>query len=253
MGSDKYHRDFTDPRVRRPGQIDLELFQDIDACFDGHPGLQRAMKNWAQYWTKHYLHDGIMEQDLDVNNHNIINAHDCEIENNLDVGGDIVVDGTVDTIDVANHSHDGVGDDGERATGALIAWKQDYDSTHSTNSTSYVDTDALVTINLPEDSTVLITWKIKEIYMSGVIFGDLTGYLIINDGSDLSETEQVLHFINTNGDERDTQGMGGSYVKNYTNGSQTWKVRIKTAAAATGLWVTGIVISVMAFKQITES
>jgi len=94
MTSNEYERDFTDPKVRRPGRIDLELFQNKAACFDGHPGLQRAFRN--------YLHEGGMEKDLDMNNHDINNITDVNAVNvnatdvNADVGN--IITGNIDTL-----------------------------------------------------------------------------------------------------------------------------------------------------------
>jgi len=281
-------RDFTDTgKLRFPGRFDPKLLQNIPNAGDGYPGLQRAVRNWVRY----YLHEAQMEQNLDLNSHNIDNINnldvngDCDIEGDVDIEGnidingttnldntdidgtldvdgistlnndvnvigtfdvvgDITVSGIVDTIDIASHNHNNTAGNGVRATGALIAWKQDYDDYHSTTSLTYVDTDAQVTINLPEDATVLITWKTADAHST---VGGLV-YTIINDGSDLSETEQMRRNTNT----ADETSSGGSYVKNYSSGSTTWTFRIKSIAAETA-HVYGIVLSIMAFKQITSS
>lgn len=59
-----YERDFNDTSfLKRPGRIDLVVFQNTADAGDGKPGMQRCFRN--------YLHEGGMENDLDLVGHGI--------------------------------------------------------------------------------------------------------------------------------------------------------------------------------------
>ena len=91
MTTDSYERDFFDQvGLRFPGRFDPMLLQNVDNAGDGNPGMQKAMRNWIQ----HYLHDGIMEQTLDMNSKDIDNVNDLDVNGSIDCEGDLDVNGT---------------------------------------------------------------------------------------------------------------------------------------------------------------
>ena len=56
--TNEFERDVNDTSfLRRPGRVDLRILQNTADAGDGHPGLQRAFRN--------YLHEGGMEKDLE--------------------------------------------------------------------------------------------------------------------------------------------------------------------------------------------
>ncbi len=64
--TNEFERDLNDTSfLGRPGRVDMVVFQNVADAGDGYPGLQRAFRN--------YLHDGGMENDIDMNDLSIIN------------------------------------------------------------------------------------------------------------------------------------------------------------------------------------
>ena len=65
MGNSQYERDFNDQSaLKRPGRLDFRTLNNVDDAGDGHPGVQKAMRN--------YIHEGGMEKDIDLVTHGII-------------------------------------------------------------------------------------------------------------------------------------------------------------------------------------
>lgn len=82
MTSTQYDRDFAaSGATKRPGRIDLKLFQNIDDVGDGYPGMQKAIRNWV----RHLLSDGILDIDFDMNDYKISDVSE------IDGGGDAVI------------------------------------------------------------------------------------------------------------------------------------------------------------------
>lgn len=89
MTTNENERDFQDQgALKRPGRIDLRLFQNIDNAGDGHPGLQKALRNWVNN-----IHSAIKTAhinnitDIPTRNHNdlqTIGAND-HIDNITDI------------------------------------------------------------------------------------------------------------------------------------------------------------------------
>jgi len=145
MTTNEYERDLEDQAgLKRPGRIDLRLFQNTPDAGDGHPGLQRAFRN--------YLHEGGMEKDLDLVGYSIkgtsVDINNAELQQlsnieattispaqwvfvgeadqpvkigdsptfgGLTIGGNISVGGTVDSVDILafktsydTHAHDDI-------------------------------------------------------------------------------------------------------------------------------------------------
>ena len=68
-------RDFTKQSgFKRSGRIDLTLFQNSDDVGDGFPGLQKMIRNWVKY----YLENGVMENQINMNNKDIDNLKDID-------------------------------------------------------------------------------------------------------------------------------------------------------------------------------
>ena len=62
--TNEYERNLNDTSfLKRPGRIDLVVFQNTPDAGDGHPGLQRCFRN--------YLHEGGIEKDIDLVGHGI--------------------------------------------------------------------------------------------------------------------------------------------------------------------------------------
>lgn len=163
-------------------------------------------------------------------------------------GGNIVNPGTVDTIDVSGHIHDTTAGNGSYIPGQLVAWKTDLDTFHNTSLTTYVDTDASITITLPCACTVEIIYSF-DTFMTTVV--DKIGKLIINDGSDISATE--VHAVQNSNYLYQTEIPGGGhYIANYAAGSTTWKIRIKTVTDG-GVQVTNLRLTVKAYAQLASS
>lgn len=74
--TNQYERDFNDTSfLKRPGRIDLIVFQNVPDVGDGSPGLQRAFRN--------YLHTGGMEYDLHMNSKNIDELVDINLSGEI--------------------------------------------------------------------------------------------------------------------------------------------------------------------------
>ena len=187
MPSDNYERDFDDVgKLRFPGRWDPRLLQNIDDAGDGYPGLQKAVRNWVKYW----LHDGVMDQALDLNNQNLDNL------NNLDVDGNITlsVAATVDGVDISTLSLDSL----PTATGADVDFNN-----HGANNIDnfderiyYVSTDAEldnaiadITTNtcagriIITDSLTNVQATINAASSSFIIEGNGENTILTNDGS----------------------------------------------------------------------
>jgi len=78
MVTNDKERDFEEinTRLRFQGRFDPRLLNNVNDAGDGFPGLQKLLRNWVQYWVKYYLHNGVLEQDLDLNNKNIDNSNE---------------------------------------------------------------------------------------------------------------------------------------------------------------------------------
>ena len=130
--TNEFERDLEDQAVlKRPGRVDLRLFQNTPDAGDGHPGLQRCFRN--------YLHEGGIEKDLelvgfgikgtsvDISNVKLqqlsnigsttisitqweylgeldqpLKQADSPTFNGLSINGNIVVTGNVDGVDVSD-------------------------------------------------------------------------------------------------------------------------------------------------------
>ena len=72
--------------LKRPGRIDLRLFQNIPDAGDGHPGLQRCFRN--------YLHEGGMEKPIDLVGYGIIgtsvNIDNAELQQLSNIGTSVI-------------------------------------------------------------------------------------------------------------------------------------------------------------------
>jgi len=66
MPNSQYERDFNDlGALKRPGRLDFKTLNNVDNAGDGHPGLQKAIRN--------YFHEGYLEKDINMNTHKITN------------------------------------------------------------------------------------------------------------------------------------------------------------------------------------
>lgn len=66
MPNNLYERDFNDlGALKRPGRLDFKTLNNVDDAGDGHPGMQKAIRN--------YFHEGYLEKDINMNTHKIIN------------------------------------------------------------------------------------------------------------------------------------------------------------------------------------
>jgi len=127
MGSSLYERDFgAFSGLKRENRIDFLLFQNVDNAGDGYPGLQKAIRNWV----KHYLKDGLMEDQIDMNSNDIVNINDIEASN-ISITGNITISGTVDGVDVSDLKTDvdGFPDELKNLTTAEIQQLENIDST----------------------------------------------------------------------------------------------------------------------------
>jgi len=71
MPNSQTERDYDDQgALKRPGRLDFNTLNNKDNVGDGYPGVQKCLRNWVQ----EYLHDGVIEQDVDMNSKNITNV-----------------------------------------------------------------------------------------------------------------------------------------------------------------------------------
>ena len=88
--TNEFERDLEDQAVlKRPGRVDLRLFQNTPDAGDGHPGLQRCFR--------HYLHEGGMEKDLELVGYGIkgtsVDIDNAELQQLSNIGS-ITINGT---------------------------------------------------------------------------------------------------------------------------------------------------------------
>jgi len=174
MATNEFERDLDDQAgLKRPGRIDLRVFQNIGDAGDGHPGVQRCFRN--------YLHEGGMEKDLDLVGYSIkgtsVDINNAEMQQlsnigaatisvtqwgyvgNMDqeihkghspefagmtINGNITITGTVDTVDVGDlkTAFDALDYYTQAQVDAAVATKDSKEVSHA-----YVEATALVMEN----------------------------------------------------------------------------------------------------------
>jgi len=82
--TNEFERDLNDQSgLKRPGRVDLRVFQNTPDAGDGHPGLQKCFRN--------YLHEGGMEKDLDLVGYGIkgdsVDINNVELQQLSNIGG----------------------------------------------------------------------------------------------------------------------------------------------------------------------
>ena len=87
MTTNEFERDLNDTSfLKRPGRIDLIIFQNTADCGDGHPGIQRCFRN--------YLHEGGMEKDLDMVGYSIkgasVDINNAELQQLSNIGANTI-------------------------------------------------------------------------------------------------------------------------------------------------------------------
>ena len=81
--TNEFERDLTDQtQLKRPGRVDMVVFQNIPDAGDGSPGIQRCFRN--------YLHEGGMEKDIDINSHDIKNVINVTMSGDINITGELV-------------------------------------------------------------------------------------------------------------------------------------------------------------------
>lgn len=88
--TNEFERDLEDQAsLKRPGRVDLRLFQNTADAGDGHPGLQRCFRN--------YLHEGGMEKDLELVGYGIkgtsVDINNVELQQLSNIGS-VTINGT---------------------------------------------------------------------------------------------------------------------------------------------------------------
>ena len=81
--TNEFERDLTNQaQLKRPGRVDMVVFQNIPDAGDGSPGIQRCFRN--------YLHEGGMEKDLDLIGYAIkgtsVNISNAEMQQLSNIG-----------------------------------------------------------------------------------------------------------------------------------------------------------------------
>jgi len=137
MTTNEFERDLDDQAgLKRPGRVDMRVFQNTADAGDGHPGVQRCFRN--------YLHEGGMEKDLQLLGYGIkgtsVDINNVELQQLSNIGATtisgaqwvfvgeadqplkqassptfigltlsagLVTTSTVDGVDVGSHDHSG--------------------------------------------------------------------------------------------------------------------------------------------------
>ena len=81
--TNEFERDLVNQaHLKRPGRVDMIVFQNIADIGDGSPGIQRCFRN--------YLHEGGMEKDLDLVGYGIkgtsVNINNAELQQLSNIG-----------------------------------------------------------------------------------------------------------------------------------------------------------------------
>ena len=181
--TNEFERDLSNQaQLKRPGRVDMIVFQNVPDAGDGSPGIQRCFRN--------YLHEGGMEKDLDLVGYAIkgtsVNISNAEMQqlsaiggatisgtqwgyvgalnqgltqtSNVNFGqitmsGDIVMgsdnitftSGLVDTVDVSAHDHSG-GDKGVAIPFTSLSGDIVYGQLDSIVDTSGVGTASMISV-----------------------------------------------------------------------------------------------------------
>jgi len=91
MGTtNEFERDLLDQSsLKRPGRIDLIVFQNTDDAGDGNPGVQRCFRN--------YLHEGGIEKDLELVGYGIkgtsVDINNAELQQLSNIGTSVITTG----------------------------------------------------------------------------------------------------------------------------------------------------------------
>ena len=87
MTTNEFERDLDDQAgLKRPGRIDMRVFQNTADAGDGHPGVQRCFRN--------YLHEGGMEKDIQLLGFGIVgtsvNINNAELQQLSNIGSSVI-------------------------------------------------------------------------------------------------------------------------------------------------------------------
>ena len=85
--TNEFERDLINQaHLKRPGRIDMIVFQNLADVGDGSPGIQRCFRN--------YLHEGGMEKDLDLVGYGIkgtsVNINNAELQQLSNIGASVI-------------------------------------------------------------------------------------------------------------------------------------------------------------------
>ncbi len=85
--TNEFERDFTNQaQLKRPGRVDMIVFQNVADAGDGSPGIQRCFRN--------YLHEGGMEKDIDFIGFGIkgtsVNINNAELQQLSNIGASVI-------------------------------------------------------------------------------------------------------------------------------------------------------------------
>ena len=85
--TNEFERDLTNQaQLKRPGRVDLIVFQNVADAGDGSPGIQRAFRN--------YLHEGGMEKDLQLIEFGIkgtsVDINNAELQQLSNIGASVI-------------------------------------------------------------------------------------------------------------------------------------------------------------------